>query len=45
MSNFAMGTIVGKGFAQVQVHTEFIVKEPKKVELELSQFFAIHFHF
>ena len=29
MSNFAMGTILGKGFAQAQVHTEFIAREPK----------------
>ena len=24
-----MGTILGKGFAQAQVHTEFIAREPK----------------
>ena len=29
MSNFAMGTILGKGFAQTQVHTEFIAQVPK----------------
>ena len=40
-----MGTILRKGFAQAQVHTEFIAQEPKEVELELAQFFAIHFHF
>ena len=26
MSNFTMGTILGKGFAQAQVHTEFIAQ-------------------
>ena len=29
MSGFAMGTILGKGFAQAQVHTEFIAPVPK----------------
>ena len=29
LSNFAMGTILGKGFAQAQVHTEFIAQVPK----------------
>ena len=29
LSNFAMGTILGKGFAQAQVHTEFIARVPK----------------
>ena len=29
MSNFAMGTILGKGFAQAQVHKEFIAQVPK----------------
>ena len=28
-SNFAMGTILEKGFAQAQVHTEFIAQKPK----------------
>ena len=28
-SNFAMGTILGKGFAQAQVHAEFIAGAPK----------------
>ena len=27
--NFAMGTILGKGFAQAQVHTEFKGQVPK----------------
>ena len=26
MSNFAMGTILGKGFAQAQVHTRVLVQ-------------------
>ena len=29
MSNFGMGTIVGKGFAQAQVRTEFLAQVPK----------------
>ena len=29
MSNFAMGAILGKGFVQTQVHTEFIARVPK----------------
>jgi hypothetical protein len=29
MSNFAMETILGKGFPQAQVHTEFIAQVPK----------------
>ena len=32
MSNFAMGTILGKGFAQAQVHTEFIAQVPSMHE-------------
>ena len=28
MSNFTMGTILGKGFPQLQVHTEFIEQMP-----------------
>ena len=28
MSNFAMGTILEKGFPQAQVHTEFIAQVP-----------------
>ena len=45
MSNFTLGTIMGKGFGQAQVHTEFIAQEPKEVKLKPAQFFAIHFHF
>ena len=30
LSNFAMGTILGKGFAQAQVHTEFIARVLEK---------------
>ena len=33
MSNFAMGTISGKGFAQAQVHTEFIAQVPKGMRI------------
>ena len=29
MFNFTMGTILGKDFAQAQVHTKFIAQVPK----------------
>ena len=29
VSNFPMGTVLGKGFPQAQVHTEFIARVPK----------------
>ena len=33
LSNFAMGTILGKVFAQAQVHTEFIAQVPKGMRI------------
>ena len=33
MSNFTIGTILGKGFAQAQVHTESIAKAPVCYEM------------
>ena len=37
ISNFVMGTILGKGFAQAQVHTEFIARVPKVKFFEYKQ--------
>ena len=31
MSNFPMGTSLGKGFPQAQVHTEFIARVPNEL--------------
>ena len=37
MSSFAMGTILGKAFAQAQVHTESIAQVPMAQVLPMAQ--------